>query len=144
MVPRRPESVLVLVYTGDAEVLLLKRRQPFEFWQSVTGSLRAGESHAEAARRELFEETGLSDDGQLKFSGTVRQFEIDPRWRDRYPDGVTMNDEYEWHYRLGQKPGIRLQEDEHSSFRWSPIDEAIDTVWSWTNREALEALKTKV
>ena len=31
-----PESVLVVVYTDQAEVLLLKRRAPFSFWQSAS------------------------------------------------------------------------------------------------------------
>ncbi len=93
---RRPESVLVLVYTPQAEVLLLERRRPFAFWQSVTGSLEHGETHAAAAPRELAEETGLGGEGQLSFSGRQRVFEIDPRWRHRYPPGVTHNTEYEY------------------------------------------------
>ncbi|RLA27835.1 MAG: dihydroneopterin triphosphate diphosphatase, partial [Gammaproteobacteria bacterium] len=32
--PRRPESILVVVYTDNADILLLKRSQPFAFWQS--------------------------------------------------------------------------------------------------------------
>ncbi|SVD12149.1 uncharacterized protein METZ01_LOCUS365003, partial [marine metagenome] len=42
---------------------MLKRINPFSFWQSVTGSLDAGERHADAAKRELVEETGLTDQG---------------------------------------------------------------------------------
>ena len=54
---RRPVSVLVVVFTDAGEVLLLRRAKPFDFWQSITGSLHADESHAQAARRELLEET---------------------------------------------------------------------------------------
>ncbi len=62
---RRPESVLVAVFAADGQALLLRRSQPFEFWQSVTGSLGDGESPDAAAVRELFEETGLTDEGQM-------------------------------------------------------------------------------
>lgn len=137
---RRPVSVLVVVYAADATVLLLRRRRPFDFWQSVTGSLAAGESHAEAAARELQEETGLSDEGQLSFSGTQRAFVIDPRWRNRYAPGVTVNVEYEWRYRLSAPRDVVLDETEHSAFRWFALPEAVETVWSWTNRQALRDL----
>lgn len=134
---RRPESVLVVVYTDDGQALLLRRRRPFEFWQSVTGSLLEGESHGEAARRELAEETGLVAEGRLEYSGVSRQFAIDPRWRDRFAPGVVENVEFEWHYRLPEVADIALQDDEHSSYRWLPLTRAVDTVWSWTNRDAL-------
>ena len=134
---RRPESVLVVVYTDDGQALLLRRRRPFDFWQSVTGSLIEGETHGEAARRELAEETGLVAEGQLEFSGVSRQFAIDPRWRDRFAPGIVENVEFEWHYRLPAVAEITLEDDEHSSYRWLPLAEAVDTVWSWTNRDAL-------
>ena len=57
---KRPESVLVVVYTADRETLILQRVGN-SFWQSVTGSLNWDEeSPEEAARRELFEETGIA------------------------------------------------------------------------------------
>lgn len=138
---RRPVSVLVVVYTDDAQVLLLRRRQPFDFWQSVTGSLKTKESHAEAAARELREETGFTDEGVLSHCGISRKFDIDPRWRDRFEPGVVENVEFEWRYKVSAVSDIELNEEEHSDFRWVPIDEAIDVVWSWTNREALQLLK---
>lgn len=133
--------MLVVVYTDDARVLLLHRRSPFEFWQSVTGSLDTGETPLDAASRELMEETGLKEQGELLDTGVSRQFTIDPRWLDRYPKGVTENTEYEWRYRLPAAVDIRINQDEHSAYRWIPIDAAIDTVWSWTNREAIEDLQ---
>ena len=137
---RRPLSVLVIVHTAAGEVLLLRRLQPFDFWQSVTGSLQPGETHAEAASRELQEETGL-ESCDLRFSGSQRVFTIDPRWRHRYAPGVTENTEFEWRCRLPARQPIRLNRREHSAYCWLPIDEAIDRVWSWTNRDALVALR---
>lgn len=136
---RRPESVLVVVHT-ETEALLLRRRRPFDFWQSVTGTLLDGERHAEAAARELLEETGLSGEGRLEFTGKARTFVIDPRWRHRFAPGVTENLEYEWHFRVQQPMSIRLSKTEHSEYLWLPISDAVLKVWSWTNREALESL----
>ena len=134
---RRPESVLVVVYSDDGQALLLRRRQPFAFWQSVTGSLLPGESHEQAARRELREETGFESEGRLEYAGVSRQFAIDRRWRERFAPGVVENVEFEWHYRLSGVADVSLQEDEHSAYRWMPIAEAGEAVWSWTNRDAL-------
>ena len=129
--------MLVVVYADDGEALLLRRRRPFDFWQSVTGSLLELETHEQAARRELAEETGLRDEGRLEYSGVSRQFAIDPRWRHQFGPGVVENVEFEWHYRLPAAVDITLQDDEHSSYRWLPVAEASAAVWSWTNRDAL-------
>ncbi len=138
---RCPLSVLVVVFTDDAQVLLLRRCQPFDFWQSVTGSLKDGESHSDAAVRELQEETGLTGEGELRFSDVSRHFEIDPRWRDRFEPGVVEDEEFEWRYRLPEIREIELNMDEHSEYQWLTVDEAIEAAWSWTNRDALKQLK---
>lgn len=137
---RRPESVLVVVHTDGGDVLLLQRSQPFDFWQSVTGSLQPGETHVAAALRELREETGLGKDGILTFTGVSRQFTIDPRWRSRFAPGVTENVEYEYLYRLQNQAPITLSADEHTAWRWSRIEDAAACVWSWTNRHAIGQL----
>lgn len=136
--------MLVVVYTDDAQVLLLRRRQPFDFWQSVTGSLQDDESHSDAAARELREETGFTDEGQLSFCNVSRHFKIDPRWRDRFEPGVVANEEFEWRYRLPAVRDIEIDNDEHSEYLWLHVDEAVDKVWSWTNKEALEQLREEI
>ena len=51
------------------------------------------------------------------------------------------NEEFEWRYHLPAITGIALNTTEHSECKWLHIDDAIDAVWSWTNREALTELK---
>lgn len=141
---RRAESILVVIIGQDGRTLLLKRREPFTFWQSVTGSLQAGESTRVAAFRELKEETGLTDEGRLLSSGVSRQFNIDSRWRDRFAPGAVENVEYEFHYCIDRPVTIRMCDDEHSEFAWLALTQAMDRVWSWTNRAALEQMAVKM
>ena len=55
-----PRSVLVVIYTTDASVLLLERSSQAGFWQSVTGSVDTEtESLWDTAVREVAEETGI-------------------------------------------------------------------------------------
>lgn len=115
-----------------------------QLWQCVTGSLDPGETPMQAAQRELAEETGLGAEGILIDKNRSRLFSIDPRWIDRYAPGTTENIEHEMHYRLANTSDIRIEDSEHDMHRWAPIDEAIDTVWSWTNKEALQELKTQL
>jgi dATP pyrophosphohydrolase len=136
--------VLVVVFTDNAEILLLRRRQPFDFWQSVTGSLNEGETHVEAACRELREETGLIDEGELVDCNLSRRFDIDSRWRDRFAPGVVDNEEFEWRYRLPTAREIQLNRQEHSEYQWLHVDDAVKAVWSWTNRDALMKLRTEL
>ena len=55
-----PKSILLLVYTKEKDVLLLKKKGHDDMWQSITGSLLQNEKPIDAAIRELHEETGIS------------------------------------------------------------------------------------
>ena len=59
-----PSSVLVAIVAPQAETLLIERADFPGFWQSVTGSQEDGETFAETAERELFEETGIVEIGR--------------------------------------------------------------------------------
>ncbi|NND89905.1 MAG: dihydroneopterin triphosphate diphosphatase [Granulosicoccus sp.] len=135
---KRPESVLVVVYTVDLDVLLLCRREPAGFWQSVTGSLESGERPGAAARRELLEETGI--DAEVTDHSTSRSFPIRSIWRKRYAPGVTDNLEHEFSVQLPQRCSVRLNPSEHAQYCWLPMVEAIARVSSHTNRAALQSI----
>lgn len=134
---KRPESVLVLIYTNAGEVLLLERTRPHGFWQSVTGSLRWGESPLAAAGREVYEETGLRVAQQLVDLRHTAQFPIVPPWRARYAPGVRANTEHWFALRLSGRRLIRLHATEHRQYRWLPARQALQRATSWTNRAAI-------
>lgn len=139
---KRPESVLVVVYTGDDRILLLRRADVHGFWQSVTGSLRVGETPAAAARRELAEETGL-DPASLVDCRRRRRFPIRPEWRARYSAADTDNVEHELHLLLPAPREPALNPREHAEARWLPRAAALERAASWTNRAAIRMLPTR-
>lgn len=139
MEPKRPESVLVVVHTRTGEVLLLRRADRTDFWQSVTGSLQPGETPLEAARRELAEETGLAADG-LVDCHRRRRFPIRPGWSARFAPGVTHNLEHEFRLELPASTQVRVNPREHLEAHWLGRTDAVARAASWTNRAAIRAL----
>ena len=136
---RRPESVLIVIHTAGGEFLLLERRRPAGFWQSVTGSLEWGELAAEAARREVTEETGITD-GALSDLDWTQTYEISPAFGRVYAPGVTQNLEHAFALWLPGRVPVALSPTEHVQYRWLDAAGAIETVSSHTNRAVIERL----
>jgi dihydroneopterin triphosphate diphosphatase len=137
---RRPESVLIVIYTAAGEFLLLERRKPPGYWQSVTGSLEWGETAEACARRELLEETGISQ-GRLCNLHWTQVYEILPEFGKKYAPGVTRNLEHAFALELSRRVPVTLSEGEHVQFRWMPAAEAAATVSSSTNRAVIQQLR---
>jgi dATP pyrophosphohydrolase len=139
---KRPESVLVVVYTRHGKVLLLRRADHPDFWQSVTGSMEWGdEQPAETAARELCEETGIHvSPERLKDWKLHQRYEIFPQFRYRYAPEVHENTEHFFSLELPQEQDITLSPGEHLEYAWVSFPEAIERVFSWTNRDALRLL----
>lgn len=134
---KRPESVLVLICTRRGEVLLMERTRPHGFWQSVTGSLQWGERALSAARREVFEETGLFAEQGLVDLRHGAVFPIKPPWRARYAPDVRKNREHWFVFELPDRRTIRLSPTEHRQCRWLSVSDALRRATSWTNRELI-------
>ena len=137
-----PVSVLVVIHTPALEVLLMERAARPGYWQSVTGSLdRLDERPADAARREVYEETGIrAATGQLIDWKVVNAFEIYKHWRGRFPTGTTHNTEHVFGLTLRAPIEVRLAPEEHRAQRWLPWREAAAACFSWSNQDAIRML----
>jgi 8-oxo-dGTP pyrophosphatase MutT (NUDIX family) len=60
---RTVDTARILLFDAENRLLLFKYQEPGRepFWGTIGGRLEAGEMPRDAACRELFEETGLSD-----------------------------------------------------------------------------------
>jgi dihydroneopterin triphosphate diphosphatase len=132
--------VLIVIHTDGGEFLLLERRRPAGFWQSVTGSLEWGEAADAAARREVLEETGIRQ-GVLVNLQWTQVYEILPAFGKVYAPGITRNLEHAFSLRLPQRVPVALSESEHVGFHWASGAEALETVSSSTNRAVIEQLR---
>ena len=137
-----PISVLVVIYKSNRDVLLIERADRVGFWQSVTGSLdRSDEDLAQAATREVFEETGIAVD-QLPADALRNlyhqiEYEIYPEWRFRYAPGVTRNTEHWFSLQVPENTSIQLSPREHVAYEWLPFAEAAQKCFSPSNGEAI-------
>jgi len=132
-----PESVLVVVHTPALKVLLIERAANPGFWQSVTGSREPEDPDLEAtARRELREETGLSA-GTLTDWRLENRYEIWPQWRNRYAPDVSHNTEHVLGFLVPEVTVATLDPKEHIAQMWLPWQQAMEKVFSPSNRDAI-------
>ncbi|OIN94572.1 MAG: dihydroneopterin triphosphate diphosphatase [Comamonadaceae bacterium CG1_02_60_18] len=138
-----PESVLVVIYTPALEVLLIKRADAQNFWQSVTGSKDSlDESFDQTACREVFEETGIDCRpgsalaAHLHDWGLENVYEIYPQWRHRYAPGVYFNTEHVFGLEVPAGITVRLSPREHTAYQWLSWLQAADACFSSSNAEA--------
>ncbi|MDO8278156.1 MAG: dihydroneopterin triphosphate diphosphatase [Burkholderiaceae bacterium] len=139
-----PQSVLVVIHTSALQVLLIRRADSDDFWQSVTGAKdRESESFHDTAVREVFEETGIDCAAGTPLAGALRDwglenvYDIYPRWLHRYAPGVTRNTERVFGLCVPAHTPVRLAPREHTDWRWLPHREAADLCYSPSNAEAI-------
>jgi dATP pyrophosphohydrolase len=139
-----PQSVLVVIYTPALDVLLIKRADAADFWQSVSGSKDTPEEpYRQTAEREVFEETGIEcGHGTLLESRLIdwrldNEYNIYPQWQQRYAPGVTRNTEHLFGLEVPGKLPICLNPIEHTDQQWLPYRQASALCFSRSNAEAI-------
>jgi lipoyl(octanoyl) transferase len=134
--------VKVMVHDGRRVLLLHRRPERGNFWQPVTGSIEAGETPVETARREIAEETGNAgepEDLQLRQS-----FMIESQYLEtRYPTPIIASETGFQAQIRGDAP-IHIDAEEHDDFGWFTLGEAYERIrWS-DDREALDRLEMRL
>ncbi len=134
---KRPESVLVIITAKNSgRVLMMRRKDDPDFWQSVTGSLELNENTYQTALREIKEETGFDpEQSQLHDLSRSIIFEIFPHFRHRYAPDVTHCKEHWFKMELNEEQVPSLTE--HTDFRWLKPKEAANLTKSWSNSQAI-------
>lgn len=133
--PHPPREIAVFVHRGDQ--LLVLHRVEEDYWHVVAGALEEGETYAEAAARELREETGLV--GHLTDLGIEQSYAITERERPLYPDGTLAVVVRSFEVEAPQKWEPLLNE-EHDRYEWATPKAARARVRWVETQEAIDVV----
>jgi 8-oxo-dGTP pyrophosphatase MutT (NUDIX family) len=130
-----PREVAVFVHRGD-QLLVLHRAQD-DYWHVVAGALEQGETFAEAAARELREETGLV--AAPTDMGLEQTYAITERERPLYPAGTSgvVIGNFRVEAPAGWDPELNEEHDRHE---WAEFAVARELMQWLETQEAIDVL----
>ncbi len=136
---RLPFEVFVVVRRGECYLVLHRSPRGGSYWHGVAGALEQGESYAQAAARELLEETGLVAEPVEIAEPYAYPLSEQPEYRLVVPPGTT---EIVVHAFLVEAPPEWEPELdwEHDEYRWCSREEAVELLYWPEPREVLRSL----
>ena len=136
---RLPYEVFVFVRRGREYLVLHRSEQQGAYWHGVAGGLEAGESYAEAAARELHEETGLDSPIVDLDRHVVYRLES---WENRCE--LEPGEIHVQFFLAEAPPGWEPQLDfEHDDYRWCSPEDAVGLLFWPEPREVLQELTAR-
>jgi lipoyl(octanoyl) transferase len=136
---RGPDEVVVVVRRGERYLVLRRVPERLGYWNLVAGGVEPAEAPADAAQRELLEETGLDADLQrLPIRLSYSLLDDPPEVRARYAPGLET---ITVHAFVADVPPTwePVLDDEHDAYRWCDEEEALSLLAYETPRDALRA-----
>jgi 8-oxo-dGTP pyrophosphatase MutT (NUDIX family) len=133
---RLPFEVFVFVRRGEEYLVLRRSEKQGGYWHSVAGALEQGETYAEAAARELLEETGLS--AEPRDLGRSFDYDIEG-WESHYAPGAERVHVESFLVEAPDRWEPTL-DWEHDAYRWCPASEAAALFYWPEPRRVLQEL----
>lgn len=141
----RTDQVECIVFRrreGGVEYLLLKRiLEKGGFWQPPCGGVEPGETIGKAALRELFEETGITDEQVLRQIADVHQFTMGKNYLTG--EDMPVITEHAIGFEVGEDVQVSLEKNiypEHEEYRWVGFEEALRLLKWEDNKNAFRKL----
>jgi len=118
---------------NEVKYLILKRRYHWRGWEFPKGGINQSESKKDAVKREVFEETGKKHLKIKKFN-----FYGKYEYKKKFPDRKDFIGQAYSLYAVKIKYGkAKLDEVEHSDYKWLSFNDAINKVTFENQKKAL-------
>jgi dATP pyrophosphohydrolase len=142
---RAPFQVLVLPYRRSGERLeyAVFRRADLGVWQGIAGGGEDDETPDEAARREVFEEAGISSSSTVQRLASMSAIAVE-HFSDRqsWDPSLETIPEYSYAVDAGRQP-LDLSVA-HTDVRWVDLEEGLVMLEWESNRAALRELHERL
>jgi 8-oxo-dGTP pyrophosphatase MutT (NUDIX family) len=126
---RLPFEVFVVVRRGEEYLVTHRVPDGGAYWHCVAGALEEGETYAQAAKRELYEETGLAADPYE--IGEPFVYSLDDE-----PAGIAVRC-FLVEAPPGWEPALNF---EHDEYRWCTREQAIELLYWPEPKDVIRAL----
>lgn len=142
---RLPKQVLIIPYriiNGKVEYCIF-RREDMKVWQWISGGVEDFDKDIiAAAKREMFEETGIDDIEVVELEGFTKIPVVNVVKGFKWGDDIFYSDEYSYAVNISDKK-IKIS-DEHNEYKWGSYDEIKDLLKYDSNKSALWELNEKI
>jgi dATP pyrophosphohydrolase len=141
---RAPFQVLVLPYLigPDGLRFAIFKRSDAEYWQFIAGGGEDSETPLKAAKREAYEEAGISIDSSYTILHSTEILRVEnvagPLW------GSTVAEIPEHCFAVELDSNHITLSNEHTAFQWCDFDEAINLLYWNSNQMALKELGEQI
>lgn len=143
---RLPKQVLIIPYRiiDDKVEYCIFKRKNMQIWQWISGGVEDfDEDIISAAKREMCEETGITEDVNItELEGLTKIPVVNIVKEFKWGDDIFYAEEYSFAVNINDKK-IKISE-EHSEYKWCSYDEAKSLLKYDSNKSALWELNEKI
>lgn len=142
--PRAPFQILVLPYrkSGNEYEYAIFKRADAGYWQGIAGGGEDNETPLEAAKRELFEETGIKSNNLLKLQFYSHVPKTEFAAHKTWSSDIYVIPEY--YYAVEVIDEVIVLSQEHTEYRWVDYDKGYELLYWQSNKVGLWELNERL